>query len=511
LGARDNLRKIINISLHAAIPVIVLVLLNFYWIIGLPKMGFVADSYLFSRGLFGDGYMNMMESISLFHPFWTGSVQQTFVQQPIPLFFFLIPLMSFIGLWLNRKSKDIVFFGIISLIGVLLTKQSSQPFSELYKWLYTYFPGFNVFRESSKFYFIIALGYSVLISSLVSWLNRNWKYTNLQILGKTLITLFIAGIFLWNAKSVITGEIGSLFVPRQIPNDYAILKDYLVNQSDFSRTFWVPTTSRWSIYTNNHPKLGFVDMFLGDWRNFAIESGKYLNNTPGFEVMNDSVIKDLLTEASVKYVIIPLQDVASDDDFYVDYGDRGKYIKVIENLKYLKKIDIGMKEVLIYENLDFKPHIYLDESSTLTKSKIQYKFINSTEYKVSVSNLSKKEIVVFTDSYHPMWKVKIGNFDWYAPLGLNNYFLPDSYHEKTKYNLNTFVIDPDYVKNNLSKDFYSINKDGSINVDLTLYFSPQTYFNLGGIVSLTALILCLMYLMYSYLNSKNKKNHKSEK
>jgi len=36
--------------------------------------------------------------------------------------------------------------------------------------LYDNLPGFNAFREASKFYVLIALGYAVGIASLVEWL-----------------------------------------------------------------------------------------------------------------------------------------------------------------------------------------------------------------------------------------------------------------------------------------------------------------------------------------------------
>jgi len=73
----------------------------------------------------------------------------------------------------GRKNKDVVFFGVVALIGILLSKQVDDPFPGLYPWLFKNVPGFNAFREASKFYFLIALGYSVLIGSFVDWL---WKW-----------------------------------------------------------------------------------------------------------------------------------------------------------------------------------------------------------------------------------------------------------------------------------------------------------------------------------------------
>jgi|GEM_PF-7061107 len=70
----------------------------------------------------------------------------------------------------NRRRRYILFFAVLSVIGILLSKQVSDPFGNLYYWLYDNFPGFNAFREASKFYILIALGYAVGMASLVEWL-----------------------------------------------------------------------------------------------------------------------------------------------------------------------------------------------------------------------------------------------------------------------------------------------------------------------------------------------------
>ncbi|NCU42685.1 MAG: hypothetical protein EOM19_08355 [Candidatus Moranbacteria bacterium] len=69
-----------------------------------------------------------------------------------------------------KKREYILFFALVALVGMLLGKQVSEPFPTLYNWLYETFPGFNAFREASKFYVLIALGYAVGIASLVDWL-----------------------------------------------------------------------------------------------------------------------------------------------------------------------------------------------------------------------------------------------------------------------------------------------------------------------------------------------------
>ncbi len=58
----------------------------------------------------------------------------------------------------TRKREYILFFALVALVGMLLGKQVSEPFPTLYNWLYETLPGFNAFREASKFYPTIPQG-----------------------------------------------------------------------------------------------------------------------------------------------------------------------------------------------------------------------------------------------------------------------------------------------------------------------------------------------------------------
>ena len=64
--------------------------------------------------------------------------------------------------------------------------------------------------------------------------------------------------------------------------------------------------------------------------------------------------------------------------------------------------------------------------------------------------------------------------------------------------VNSFELSKEYIKANFDKSMYKENQDGSIDLELTLYFKPQSYFYLGIIISGTTLILCLSYLSYTF-------------
>ena len=335
-----NFKKFLINAFWASIPVILSVLLNFYWIFGFYTLNIAADTRVFNRGLFGNSYMNLLRSISLFHPFWTGAKLSSFVVQQIPVHFGLVPLFAFLGFLLNRKNKFVLFFGVLSLLGIFFSKQVAEPFPALYFWFYNNLPGFNAFREASKFYFFISLGYAVLIGAFVFWLWnkisgwKKWKFT------RYLLIFLIAFTFLWNAKPVIIGNLGKLFISRSIPADYIILKDDILRQSsDYFRMMWMPVYSRWSYYDSEHPKISLANLCMGDWKDFVdFKSIDY--SWP----MQDRIIKvlnlpfsnNLLDQSSIKYIIVPIRDLENDDDFFASYGgNRDFFITELDKIKFL--------------------------------------------------------------------------------------------------------------------------------------------------------------------------------
>lgn len=346
---------------HMGVLFTFFVLTQAFWWLSLGSSGNISGNEILQRSLFGNGFWTLPHSLTLHHPFWNGTRPIWFNVSPVPIYFWLIPIFAFLGLYLNRKNKLMVLFGFISILGILLAKQVSEPFPGVYQWLFDHFPGFNAFREASKFYFLIALGYAVLIGSFVDWLWRHWTKGRWRIYGKYSLTVLIAGLFLWNTKPLITGEIGTLFVERHIPQDYSVLKDFIIKQPDYFRTYWLPRDSRWGIYTNNHPKISGVDIIQAEWKPF-VNYKQHGNNWPFrdqiVDVFKKPYANNLLDSASVKYVIVPLRDTANDDDFFIHYGnDRQFYLDALNKAPYLKRIDIGTKDLVVYENTNYKPHI----------------------------------------------------------------------------------------------------------------------------------------------------------
>ena len=57
----------------------------------------------------------------------------------------------------------------------------------------------------------------------------------------------------------------------------------------------------------------------------------------------------------------------------------------------------------------------------------------------------------------------------------------------------------------LDYKYYIKNEDGSIDVELTLYFRPQSYFNIWIIVSIFTTISLILILIIDFIFKKRKK------
>lgn len=498
-------------SLYALVPMVGFGILSLYWIFPLMHSSSLTGNSILTRTLFGNEFLNINYAFTLFHPFWTGGVPAWFEVQEIPIYFWLIPFFVFLGLVFGIKNKLVLFFGLVSLVGIFLTKQVSIPFPFVYEFLFKYLPGFSAFREASKFYFLIIIGYSVLIAAFVEWILKKkrkkyvWKYETYSLL------ILIIGLFLWNTKPFLTGEIGSLLVSRKINHEYFTLRNYINSQNNFFRVAWIPTSSRWHISTDNHPEVSVVSMLMaGPWETLS-EKGKPSNDLGG-EMINSFLqqenANDIFDSSSIKYIVIPQQEEA-EADVFIPYGKTKKYyLDQLDHLDWLKRIDIGTKSIIVYENKDSVPRIFTTNTATFSGrfnsysdpvSRIpntKFSSVSSTEYTVKISQIKNPLYLHFSESYHPDWKIHIGEFNWVNALLDKNYFLSDANHYKNQFGLNSYLIDP----NKICKRFVcQRNKDGSYTIDITLYFVPQVYLYVGGIITCFSLATIVGYVIYNLI------------
>ena len=211
-----------------------------------------------------------------------------------------------------------------------------------------------------------------------------------------------------------------------------------------------------------------------------------------------------------------------------DYSDK----KIKEFLDKSLSLDIKSGPLDIYRiPAKFK-------SPLIFSNDLSWKKINDTKFSLSLRNLNTAQDLSFLESYDSNWKLYLRKYNinqscqktfeynegkvvecWSDKKIVESedfiylYQKPvfDDTH-KTVYNYaNQWTISADFIKNNFSPKYYKKNPDGSINIELILYFKPQSYFYLGQIVSLIGFVCCIGYWGFYFIKrmrrlTKGRKN-----
>lgn len=510
--ARDGLVQLKKIWVLVFSVILTLLISNLYWIMpSIVTFGSegLASNPILNRPTFGGEYLNILNPLTFFHPYWTSGEIAVFTTQTIPTIFFFIPLFSILGWLVSRKSKYSLYFMLLLIIGILLTKQFNQPFGYIYTLLFDYVPGFKLFREPLKFFSAVGIAHPVLIGFLVAYLEkRKLKKYLLATLAILLAIVFMI------ATPIFTGRAGTIFTPVDTTDvSYSKLNNYLSKSNDkhgFFRVLWVPTASSLGLIRDKMPHI-HLDVLHEYWIK-NIKSKNTPSNGAPFDLFFAPELSNILDIYTIRYLVIPKESTAMEGDFYHWYSKRSEYVKRVENTPYLKKIDIGDKSVSLYENVGYYPHIFTSDTIFTLSLKdnsgsVKYENVSPVEYKVKIEKLVGKTYLNFGDAYHQQWRLYAGDFHWTDIFWKKDAVFSDAYHLKNSAQLNSFLIDKDYVMNNLSPSDYKVNGDGSIDLELTIYFRPQAYLYLGSIVSGAYFLSFLLYVLISACRTALKKGN----
>ena len=179
--------------------------------------------------------------------------------------------------------------------------------------------------------------------------------------------------------------------------------------------------------------------------------------------MSKDDFKRILQDASVKYVIIPY-----DKDGEIFLSDRKydekKYLRTIADVKkipYLTEID-QFGSIKVFKVPGARGHFFSNNPNL----SIFYSRLSSNEYRVSLKNASKGDVVVFSEGYDGNW---IASND---EIGYSQQSLP--------YNkfLNSFVLP--------NEGNYSIK----------IYYNPQKLVSVGILISISTFLIVLFFTLY---------------
>lgn len=435
-------------------PIALTLLLHFFWVMPFMILGQNPLEKL-GEQFSGIGIIEFLSfakfenTLSLLHPNWPENLfGKAYFMRPE---FILLPILVFSNLFFLKKDPNkgkILTFSLIVLVGAFLAKGSNEPFGQLYVWAFGKIPGFMMFRDSTKWYGVVALSYSLLIPYFL-FLASKIEFKKIKMPQNTLVIIFIV-FWVFTIRQVFTGELKGTFTPKKEPQNYAKLADFLSSQGGFFRTLWVPSLHQYTYYSDVHPAVPAADYFS------AYSSGE----------ISDKLSANLrfLTDAGVKYVIVPEDTegkIFTDDRKYSEeVYDRT--VKEINNVEGLGEVG-RFGKIKVFEVPDPKDHFWSSKEGLIAG----FRRINPTKYKVEVRGAERGDGIIFSEGFDAYWyarkidpknpdKIEIGK-----AISSNPY----------KRRLNSFTLreDGDYA--------------------LEIFYLPQKWVNLGLFVSAITILI----------------------
>lgn len=472
---------VFHFLLSCLLPMVIAAGLHSYWLLPIlaNRISPTAELTSVYTSLISVKYFSFADfshALSLLHPNWPENIfGKVYFMQPE---FIVIPIIAFCALLTGQKNNTskilvryrIAFFTLTALAGAFLAKGTNPPFGEIYLWLFKNVPGFVMFRDPSKWYLLTLVGYAVLIPVALDGIystfcpdRENRFSARLPVVtGGIFLTLWILTI-----RQAYTGDLKGTYDTHVTPTEYLKLSQFVSEDRDFFRTFWVPSVHRFGYASDMHP---------------AISGMQITGETSASGVirwMNNPESQLQLARWGVRYIIIP-EDSTGEiflNDRKYDHKLYNQTVTGISGLTWLNPIP-GWEKVRIFATPGRMPHFWIEfEDEFITD--LQIRRVNPTEYRVKILPDTPGHRLVFSESFDNGWAAKYGD----------NIIYP----ERTYDGLNSFAI--------------PVNKPAEI----TVKYLPQLMVSSGIIVSICVMITVAVAIAGSFwyqVSIDRRNNHK---
>ncbi len=425
LSQRDSVKVTIDTLIrYIAVPLFIALGLHAWWIIPMlvyrnNPIGELGPAYNSLAALRFFSFTDFSHALALMHGNWPENVfGKTGFLQPE---FLIIPLIAFAGfLFVRKRNKrwgKVETLGVLGLLGIFLTKGANEPFGFVYEWLFQHVPGFNVFRDSSKFFLIVVLSYTVLIAHSLAifseTIGKQW--------GKVILFSLFFFFWIFTIRGTWMGVTKGTLVPHEIPGSYIELKDLILSDPHFSRSLWVPQVHRYAINTDMHPAMGAQEVFGVASQSAVLEKFLDPNYAPS-----------TLSRWSVRYVVVP-QDTQNElflDDRKYSQKKRDDVVRTLNGITWLRHIPLTTHDIDVYESFPPSDHFEFEGLNGLGNDNIripvQWKKVNVATYTVSLPDFVSGSTLIFSESFDPGWTLRVSGKE----IGSH----------KTNDRLNSFII-----------------------------------------------------------------------
>ena len=402
-----------------------------------------------------------------------------------------------------KKPEKIIF--LIFFISLLLFSILAEPTGTIAR-LLTETPILSfMFRNPTNRFFVFYI--SFLITAIAILLKNIKKafYKNFML---------VLMLFLYSFPVLLTGNL----VNKRYEFDGSKIRIYqeacekINNDSDIVSIVILPFYNTLLIRTEDgHEGYDIFNQCLlkSYWSpssNYNSDFNRYLYN----EMISDlSFSLESIIEMGINTFIIYDYDYIKSEIISMDETSYTTFVNTLIN-KPNSDVIYEADFFKVIKLMDINPYKSMDDIQTEQISPVKYSFITRLN--------AEKKTVVLRQTYDKDWKMFLRSHHNKSKKNRNIEIIDDlSYlwrkpifeetHELVYDYANGWTIDPEYIKANYPPEYYHENPDGSIDIQLTLYFKPQSYFYLGIIISATTFTGCVIYLIIDTVKNRRKKKN----
>jgi|WetSurMetagenome_2_1015567.scaffolds.fasta_scaffold00244_24 hypothetical protein len=472
------------------------ILMLFSW--GIYNVWTPRSLYPFYKFYFSNQYI--VATLSLYGLIAFGFLRKYIIPYTILAFFSFQQKAKLLKLKRDNIDKIIATFTLLLAGSIFLGKAAQPPFGGIFVFLYKYVPFFSVFRTAD-----IRFGFTTVfaVAVLLLLISRQFKIS--IFVPVMLLIIGMQNIYFLNGDAWYGQNIENKFYDRiiHIPNDYWEVSKAIDNDNSFSYILPLPSYE-YGIY-----ELGPNDIYTGQdllpkitihpFMHLSLSTGVY---SKAYQKLNQAVInKDYKTLSSfpIRYYLLrnditcPACHVLTTQDLNSNFN------KVKSN-----------KTFTLYKN---------DQAATVIKSNALFDFeiVNPVTYSLRLKNISLNTPLYFLMSFNKEWKIyadanqascqKIDNtqcspsYMLFSGKELGYLFTKPLFEKSHKeYNgyANEWTLSSEEIRQNLPAGSYTTNADGTVNINLVIFYPPQNWFYVTLITSLITAVTLLTFILRNY-------------
>ena len=252
--------------------------------------------------------------------FWTGGTPSLLVQAPLNPAYMILPLIALSPLLARRIRPEVVWLVLAALLFAFFAKTNTPPLGGIYDWMYLHVPGWKLFREGSKFLYIVGLAYAILIpialAMAVEW-AASLRHGRRRFLARAGAGVALVGVAALSCASIgvlQTSALGSTTVPLEEPASFSELSSMLAHDSRPGPVLWFGQPlvvlnnrgHRFVIASPTHPDVNLTGVFNASQVNSRDPMQLFCaNNNVPFCYVNQQLFPYLTQVTGSGYVVVP--------------------------------------------------------------------------------------------------------------------------------------------------------------------------------------------------------------